>query len=294
MKKINPSTKPMLIVIPTRGREDKAMQKAFYQMPENLLPYAKVVTQQSLRDKLITACPGMHGRIYTCPDTIDCVATKRQYCIKAFNGLTDKVWMVDDVCKLQKRDPDGRVTGWATHAEINEMYDNLSALLDEVPVCGLTPRGFNKPSTTGIEYNKRFYSNYAIRTDIAAQEGIKFSGMWEKDNRIKLMEDFYLILSFMIKGYRTAALTDYIIEHMAHNRKGGNSLIRSNEMQLLCCQALKKEFPEFVEIVYKERKGDWKGMEDRPDVAVKWKQAYEYGCSQLTAASGGALGAFFL
>jgi len=95
-----------------------------------------------------------------------------------------------------------------------------------------------------------------------------------KCDRVKLMEDFDIILQLLRAGKQNYIAYEWAIGQRASNMPGGCSLYRTNEAQTAAAQKLAKLHPGFVKVVEKENK-NWKGFEKRTDVIVYWKKAYE-------------------
>lgn len=266
-KEISTCDSEMKIVIPTLGREET--QKVIYQFPDELKSRLFLATRKASVDKLRKHNPGFN--ILELPDETDGIADTRQRCIDLLP--IGKVWMLDDMVKLQKRTPDMRVTGAATPEEVKEMYDLISEGLDYYPMVGLSPR----PGNNRVEQFKkdiiRSYSCYGLRTDIFKEVGISFDGMYKKDQNIKLFEDNYLILSLLTNGFLNTNVYEYVCSH-THNLPGGNSTHRNNDTQRVACEALQREFPDFVKVVEKEGKKWGQGMDSRPEVHMQWKKAF--------------------
>ena len=267
-KEIYASDSKMRVVIPTLLREQK--QKAVYQFPEELYDVLYLATKEERVSELKKYNPGF--KVLELPNDTKGIAQTRQRCIELLPQ--GKVWMMDDIIKLQKRSPDYRVLGKASPEEVLELYDFVSKSLDYHVQVGVSDRPGNNRVEDWRKYNQRSYTNYGLRTDILSQEGIRFDGMFQKDNDVIFYEDFYLTLSLLTKGYSNIILYDWVSSHSGHQAKGGNSVYRNNERQKYSAEALCREFPDFVKLVQKE--GSWgKGMETRWDVSVRWKKAFE-------------------
>jgi hypothetical protein len=265
-KTIEPLDSEMLIVVPTLGREDN--QRVFNQLPPELKKICKLATKESHVEKLRKHNPD--AEILVLPDDTDGIAQTRQRCIDLLPK--GKVWMVDDLVKFQTRDENLKVLGWATHDEIKETYNAISRMLDHYAQVGLSSRPGNDKRPVYKSDCSRVYTCYGLRTDILENLNIRFDDMYNEDNDIKFFEDFYVNLSLITKGYPNTLLNEYIAEH-THNRKGGNSLIRTNELQAKSAQVLHSKFPNFVKL--KVIEGCWGSeMSNRTDVTIQWKKAF--------------------
>lgn len=277
MKTIEPLDSKMLIVIATYKREDK--QKVYYSIPKELLPITYFATVESRAEILRSNFP--ESNILVLPDDTDGIAQTRQRC---FDMLPKgKILMLDDLIKIYgKRFFDEekqclRAIGHITNEEFMELYSLISSLLDEYAQVGIIPRMRTQQLPNKLHENQRIYAVNALRTDVLESIGVRIDGMYQKNKIASLLEDFYITLCLLTKGYKNAVICDYVFDR-AHNLKGGNSGIRTQEVQKICAKQLESEFPDFV-IAYKKvkEKLGWKDMAGRWDVRVKWKAAFEYG-----------------
>lgn len=262
-------TYDMKIVIPTLMREDE--QRAYKQIPEVLLEHSFLAT----REDRVEILRGVHPNANIIPIPMDIVgvAATRQYCIDALP--LGKVWMIDDRCKFHhKRSADMKLLGDIDADEFIELYSTVSRLLEEYTQVGVAERIGNNRFPNDFYENQRVYGCNALRTDTLSRHGIRFDGMYRKDDRIKLYEDFFVVLSILTAGLKNAVIYNFGFTHGGHQKKGGNSTYRTVELQKLCAEALAAEFPKFVKVIQKNEKAPWGGMENRWDVRVQWKKAY--------------------
>jgi len=269
-KQIKPNaTSEMIVVIPTYLREYK--QKAYYQFPKELRDKCVyLATKEERYDILQKANPG--AKILKLDNSVHGIAATRQACIDLLPK--GKIWMVDDLVKLQKRSPDFRVLGSASEEEVQELYDLVSHLLDSYTMVGVSGRPGNDKVREWKKDGTRVYSCYGLRTDVLEDLEIKFTGLYDKDNRLLFMEDFYLILSLLTKGYSNTCVYDYVANH-SHNLPGGNSVLRDIAINNLCWQELRAKFPRYIRLVTLDRES-WQGaMEgERLEGRISWKKAF--------------------
>lgn len=265
----------MKIVIPTYMREDN--QKCYNSMPPEIKKLVTLVTHSGRAETLEWNNPS--ANIIDLGVT-DGIADVRQKVIDYFfaRGET-KVMIIDDSCTFKKRDENMRLV----NMELQDWYDMFAMVesnLDTYPMVGISDQGGNNRVTEDIKEIGRSYSCYGLNVKELKDNGISFDGMYQKDKEIKLYEDFYLILSILTKGLKNAVIYKYGFNH-PHGRKGGNSTIRTNELQKKCILALVREFPGLVELVKKENPS-WKaGLDDqdefRWEVKISWQEAYKRG-----------------
>lgn len=259
----------MCIVIPTLMREEK--QITFKQIPDELLPVTYLVTKNSRVEELSKHNP--KAQIIVISDETQGIAETRQKCIE--NLPKGKIWMLDDSIKLQKRNEDDRVTGWATPEEIVELYDVISYLLDYYPQVGISDRPGNNRCMEWKKDITRAYTTYGLRTDFMKEKGFSFDGLW-KNHGAMFYEDYYLTLSLFAKGYPNTVIYDFVSSVNGRNNKGGNSLYRTNDKLKLSIESLIKEFPKTVKMKTVESEswgGELGGFRYEP--RISWKKTFE-------------------
>jgi hypothetical protein len=93
--------------------------------------------------------------------------------------------------------------------------------------------------------------------------------------RIPVMEDFDLTLQLLRKGYPNRVSYQYCWNQRGSGAEGGCSTYRTAEVQTKAAELLKRHHPDYVTLVTKTAGTVWKDMEERDDVKVQWKQAYD-------------------
>lgn len=260
-------TDKMVIAIPTYMRESQ--QKVFNRMPAELQKLTRVYTRESRVDELKKFIPAEN--VFSLPDDTAGIAQTRQRVLE--DVPSKKLWMIDDKLIFRRKNREFHILA-GDPEDFFKMYAGLSIMLDYVPIGGISPGPMNDKYNEMLRLNMRLFSNYAIRTDILKQEGIKFTGMYEKNPDVRLYEDFYVVLSLLTRGYSNMLIYDYCFDHV-HNSKGGNSTYRTSAMQKMCAEALSSEFPGIIKLVTKNQKTWGGGMDVRTDVQVSWKKAVE-------------------
>jgi hypothetical protein len=291
------------IVITTLKREDPDEQVAYYRIPEEFRPIVYIFTRESRAALLKEKNPSMN--VYTIPDDTDPgIARTRQVVLEEMRKLGhDRVWMLDDRIRFQRRHEDEKIYVARTVEDFQFIYDGINALSKEHIMVSLAHRkvgsmvqGNGKRKIGALE-GGRAYTNYAIQLDKFEELGVRFDGMWQKNPEIKLFEDFYVVLSLLTRGIPNILWTDGSFEHAPGHPNGGNFLIRTLELQEKCARALQAEFPDFVKLTQKDPTTWWKGemSEGRMDVMCYWQKALAYGKSLKTepTTETGALDDFF-
>jgi hypothetical protein len=94
--------------------------------------------------------------------------------------------------------------------------------------------------------------------------------------RLKVMEDFDLTLQLLELGYPNRISCRYAWTTTS-SLEGGCSVYRTEEVQAKAAKKLARLHPEYVRLVTKKAK-TWKtGLNERIDVQIQWKKAYEAG-----------------
>lgn len=271
----------MIIVIPTYMREDN--QKCYNNMPEEVKKMTYLVTHSGRADILRQHQPD--ARIIDLGET-DGIADVRQKVIEYLWSktrpemrATQKVMIIDDSCTFKMKSSENKLVNMDV-SDWFDMFKMLSENLDRYPMVGISDQGGNNRVLEDVKEIGRVYSCYGLDMAFLKEHDIRFDGMYQKNKEIKLYEDFYLILALLTRGHKNAIIYKYAFNH-PHGRKGGNSTIRTNELQKKCLLALQSEFPGLVELVKKEDPS-WKaGLDDKDDfrweARIAWQEAYKQG-----------------
>ena len=264
----------MNIVITTLGRPER--QVALRQIPEELHEKVYVFTEEAYADELAKHIP-LTVNLRTLPDDTDGIAQTRQRAIEALPK--GKVWIIDDLCRFKKKHhingkPSNKVV--EPH-EFIECYELIESLLDNYFQVALSPQFGNHGHPQQHRPIGRAYSCYGLRTDIMERANIRFDGMYQRNPEVKFMEDFYITMDGLTKGYPNTVVYDFCFEYH-HNTDGGNSLNRTLDGHAQSAIALSQLFPGCIKLVKKE--GSWgkiKNMDSRIEIRASWKKAFEQG-----------------
>lgn len=264
----------MKIIIPTYMRETN--QKCYNALPDDIKKLVTLVTHSGRAEALASE--------NTTADVIDIgitngIADVRSKLVSIFGSDNDKLMIIDDSCTFKKRDENMKLVNM-TSQDYLDMFSAVETALDEYPMVGISDQGGNNRVTENIKEIGRAYSCYGINAKFLLDRGINFDGMYKVDPEIKLYEDFYLILKLLTSGYKNAIIYSYAFSH-PHGKAGGNSTIRTNDLQKKCLLALQREFPGLVVLVKKEDPS-WKaGLDDMDDfrweAKISWQEAYKRG-----------------
>lgn len=273
----------MIIVIPTYMREDN--QKCYDRMPDAIKKITYLVTHSGRADILRAAQPD--AKVLDLGKT-DGIADVRQKILEHFTAksipsirASQKIMIIDDSCTFKMKNGENKLIDMQA-GDWFDMLQMVSENLETYPMVGISDQGGNNRVTDDAKEIGRAYSCYGLDMKFLKENDVRFDGMYQKNNEIKLYEDFYMILSLLTKGHKNAIIYKYAFNH-PHGRKGGNSTVRTNELQKKCLQALQAEFPGLVELVKKEDPS-WKaGLDDKDDfrweARIAWQEAYKQGLS---------------
>ncbi len=266
----------MEILITTIGRQNK--QKALQQIPEALHSKVWILTQEEdvsvLRQTVPKAIP-----IHHLPTDTDGIAQTRQRAIDYIPK--GKVWVIDDLCIFKERKRDGTKFIYTPLDDKGyiRLYNDVSQLLDTYIQVGISSHNGNNRVLAPTKAVGRAYSTYGLRTDVMQRANIRFDAMYRDDKDCKYMEDFYITLDALTKGYANTVIYDRCFTYQ-HNTAGGNSTNRTLTGHAKSAAALHRRFPQFVKLVQKEGKWGTQEMDSRTEVQVQWKQAFHYGHSR--------------
>lgn len=250
----------MKIFIPTSGRAEN--QTTLEHLPESIAQKVVLVVPP---EELVEYSINHSWVKISAPDIPMGIGPARQWCCE-FSSTDNKVLMLDDdLVFATRRDDDPTKFRDATEDEIVDLFNSIEANLNKFASVGVSTREGGNRDTSNRAYDTRLLRVLAYRTDILRDHDIRFDD-------IPVMEDFYVSLSLLTKGYRNVKLN-----HMVHNQNGsgmvgGCSQYRTMDVQALAAMTLQAKFPSFVTVVQKETKTAWGGGV-RTDVRIGWKKA---------------------
>lgn len=204
------------------------------------------------------------------------IAEVRQWAITTFAKRikVDCILMLDDDLKFYIRpDVEKPPLIYATKKQVGVLLNRMAreAMKKNYFACGLSLRQGNNHQLTSTCENMRMCNAYALNTTVINKEKIRF-------NEMVVMEDFYVTLGMLTRGYKNKMIFDHCQGQAISNAEGGCSTYRTAAVQKEAAHKLKDHFPDFVTVVTK--KSLWKDMEGRTDVRVQWKKAYNLGLSK--------------
>ncbi len=254
------------IYIPTAGRADKQMTLKFIQE-----------TSQDLLDRTVLVVPvneigtyadlhGMEVDIIGCPEKG--IANTRQWIVE--NSQSNLLFQLDDDMVFFKREELGTKLARCTTEEFEHLFNELCDWLKEYPLVGVSARQGNNHVEEDFRTATRQMNFHGINRQYFLDNNIKM-------NSLQVMEDFHTVLSLLTSGVANKVMYDYCWNQRGSGADGGCSTYRDNDLQSDCATDLAMEFPDFVTTVIKKSKSSWQGMQERTDVRVQWKKAYQWG-----------------
>lgn len=252
------------IFIPTLGRVGN--QKTLANMPERLYPYVNLVCPPGE----VRAHVAKHPRVNVMACHARGIAATRQWIVESCDQPV--CTMVDDDQLFYKRIGKTVSLTAMTREEVGLMFEEMEGLSMIYPMVGLSARqGNNRAEEDYLVEASRVHNHYVLDVALLKAEGIRFDAT-------SLMEDFYVNLSLLTRGYTTAKVVDRCWNQSESNSDGGCSTYRDAELQAEAAFFLAMEFPNVVDVVEKKTKGGWFGGKGiRYDVKIQWKKALETG-----------------
>jgi len=247
------------VFIPTRGRTA-------------YVPISAEETQRFSDIKPTIVCPlnevGHYSRRWRavgCP--VDGIGPTRQWIIET--SPTNGVVMLDDDLYFSYR-PNPETTKLERVKDLRPMFSWISDQLDAGFIHGgISARQGNQHipfnSTDCIRVNNAHFFD----RDAYLKQNIRF-------DVTPVMEDFYVTLSLLLRGFPNRVLYRYCWSQRASGFKGGCSIYRTKELQAAAAEQLFSLFPNFVTVVEKESTSGgalFAGV--RKDVNIAWLRAWE-------------------
>lgn len=156
------------------------------------------------------------------------------------------------------------------------LYGGLSARQGNNHVDGSKPRqGVIDRGHMFTDCQRAMNFHYLHREKVLAT-GAKFADSYDYPQ--KVMEDFYITLQLLTKGYPNRVIYSYCWNQQGSGASGGCSTYRNSELQKSWCEFLASKFPAFVKVITKESKSTsqaWKELKVRTDVQIQWWKAYQ-------------------
>jgi hypothetical protein len=168
------------------------------------------------------------------------------------------------------------------------MSENLTPMIERVMYLhrlgyihgGIGARQGNNTLDTRVVYDEKNDVMYQRCTRVNNFHFLDRKKVLEAGARfdeLPVMEDFHFTLTLMTQGHPNAVLTSYCWNQRGSNQKGGCSTYRNAAVQRQGAEGLRDAFPDLVQVIEKQSKSQWKGMETRADVRISWAKAMKKG-----------------
>lgn len=193
----------------------------------------------------------------------------------AWGKNQSSVLMVDDDLTFYRRiSKDDWHLRPATPDEVTDLFTAMFLQLKTDTVVGVSARQGNNRRTENVQFCQRMWAVWALELGRMKACGLKFTA-------VPTMQDFWMQMGFLTRGYRTAMICDFAHNQPASNAKGGCSLFRTPETQRVSIAKLEAAYPGFIKSRLAKTKDGWFGTGDpRADVTFYGKKAYDFGCQQ--------------
>lgn len=256
----------MRIYIPTRARHDN--QITLNNLPKQLRDKAVLVVDKS-EQKLHFDLYG-EDKVLVATARCDSIGKVRQAIIDYHDTEIDgpKLIMLDDDLGFNMRRTDIRSRFLpATDEAVIEGFALVEKLLDDHPHGGIRARQMSQDAPD-IDYNCRTLRALAYHVPTLREHKISF-------DRLIVMEDFDVTLQMLRKGLSNFNISTIIQGQSTSNAPGGCSIYRNAKRQEEGAMGLARLHPDFVRV--KTKKTNWTGWgsDERTDVTISWKKAYE-------------------
>ena len=249
----------MDIYIPSSGRADKLI--TLNSIPYHLRFTTTVVVPKN-EYEAYKETVGNHCMVVA-PNIPAGIGHARQWCCD--HSVTKALMLDDDLVFATRRNDNKTRFRDSSPREVADLFAHIEHKLDEYAAVGVATREGGNRVTTTLDHNTRLLRVLAYRTDILRKEVIRF-------DQIPVMEDFYVALSLLTKGYENVKMNYMVQNQGGSNSTGGCSQYRTPEVQAAAAHTLHDVFPDFVKVVQKETKTAWGGG-IRTDVNIQWKKA---------------------
>jgi len=250
----------MKIIIPTYKRVEN--QVTLKSIPKDLLNLTYLVCYEEEEGAL----KKYNVNLIVVPKNIRGIGLKRQYIVDYFKE--ENILFIDDDLNFLKR-----LNGQQKLEKIDnitELYNWVSMCLDKgFGIVGCSAQAGNNRFKNNFTYFGRIWAFYGINTKILNKHNIRY-------DQIEVMEDFNVVLDLLRYGYRSIINTEFAHNQKASNQSGGCSETRTFEIQKRSALLLAEKHKPFVKVVKKKSK-NWVNMEERYDVKIYWKKAFEQG-----------------
>ncbi len=249
----------MDIFIVSSGRPLK--QTTWASLPRSLQERTVVVVPKDEVEQYVAANPGMG--VEGCPEFG--IGKTRQWVVEKVDGHV--AMLDDDLVFATRRTDDPTKFFNSTAKEVEELFENIDACLDNCAHVGVATREGGNRNTERFLRNTRMLRILCYDTPVLKKHNIRFDSM-------PVMEDFHVTLSLLRKGYENVVFNYMVQNQNGSNLLGGCSQYRTADIQEMGAILLRSKHPQFVKVVKKTTKSAWSDMKERFDVVVQWKKSF--------------------
>ena len=282
MKTIKASSDELKIIIPTYKRETVKQQIAYSMIPDEFKDRTYFVVREERLEKMMEAFP--QAKYIVLPEgSVTCISDTRQWILDNVPELGAKQWYFDDDVKLfQKRDENYRIRGTIGLDDFTELYDLVSAKLDEYPYLGLAHKLFNNLATEPFQENTAIYTCFAIRADVLHAVEARYDELWRTNPKITVAEDKWVCAYLLSKGYKNIVLNEWVYDqkdgHIGSTDTdlGGNYGLKTKEANDLASKLIVERFPGFT-FMKTQKVKDKEGnvIDEYKYPIIRWQKLYE-------------------
>lgn len=253
----------MKVVIPTYERSHK--QTTYHQLPASVQGQATLIVD-AREEGLYPSYPHL-----VLPSSVQGICSTRKWCLdNLFTDDCKQVQLDDDLVFAYRRSDNPTKFQPATDEDVVLLFADIDKQLDSYAHIGVgTREGGNRRIENYYEVS-RVLRILAYRQDVLIDAKINETPM------DTVMEDFDITLQLLRKGYPNRIINWIVHNQHGSNTAGGCSTYRDMTMQGEAAEELARRHHPFVKVKLKKTKTAWGGQE-RKDVIVQWKKAYQQG-----------------
>lgn len=240
---------------------------------DSLCPQVRALTRLVVSPDEISDHMKRRRKVISCPVQGTGMATVRQWMLDwCYENGIEKVLMIDDDLRLQKRREDLKVIGESTPDQQLEMIDWVEKTLDRYDHCAFTERNTAwDDAEEAQEVSKGIQCVGYNVTRIIEETDCRFN----KDvPPWFFIEDYHMTLQLFKAGRPNLVSRVYRVNFGPSNADGGCSSHRTPKKMEEAARLLETLHPGIVQAVEKETKTSYGGGV-RWNVKVQWKKAFE-------------------
>lgn len=261
----------LTVYIPTRGRAGRSKQVTLRELKQfsSVEPILVCPEKEVVFHKYYATALG-------CPH--DGIGPTRRWILE--NCPTPGCVMLDDDMYFSRREPPETPLPLmrVRPMDLDVMFCWIKDQLDSGFIHGgISARQGNQNIPIPWTDCNRVNNAHFFNTEAFRKEELHF-------DRTEVMEDFYITLSLLLRGYPNRVSYHFCWSQRGSGKQGGCSSYRTPEVQARAAEQLAELFPDFVKVVDKKAisGGSVFAGKIRKDVNIAWSKAWD----ARTAASG--------